>query len=502
MPPLRPRTRRRARLRLTRLEDRTLPAGGLTAVVTAGVLRVTDWQAGEVIAVHQAAAAVSVESAGVTQVFVGSSRVWLDVQWDARVVNDAAGPGGAAARPVQVARRDATGARFTATVDLAPGAWSGPAGVTPPAPPAPPSPPPSAPFDWFGAALQDAGLRTLARVEAGDGVLDRADVLHLLALAQSDGTVSAAEFHDLGTLLHPARVTFGTGPGYALPDPVRVLMTDVVDGTAANKLFQGAALGNLHAGSAADQLNKLVGKWFFGMDHPRVRAGETYRLVGGALFQGGPAFRDVDQGSLGDCYFVAALAEVAQDRPQAIKDLFTDNGDGTFTVRFFDNGVADYVTVDRFLPTDAAGHAVYAGFGGGRSDSTGNELWVALAEKAYAQINEEGWLGHAAANAYSAIDGGFSDLALKHIAGGAAGWTWITAATANQLLAAVAAARPTVLGSKESNPGNGVVDGHGYALVGYNAATRKFTLYNPWGSTIDLTWAQIQASFNGFWQSA
>jgi hypothetical protein len=466
----------------------------LTVAVSGVVLRVTDWRAGDAVAVHQTPGGVTLAAAGTTQAFADIARVWVDVQADARVTNDTAGLGTTAARLVQVARRDVTGSRFVSTITLAAGATSGPA-VSPP----PGSPP--TPADWFDTAVQDTTLRTLARSEAQDGTLDRGDVLRLFAQVGADGTVSTAEFHDLGDLLHPARVTFGTGPGYAMPAPVQALAADVIDGDASNRVFQGTALGNLHAGSGADQLNKLVAKWFLGQDRPQVRAGETYRLVSGALFQNGPGFRDVRQGNLGDCYFVAALAEVALDRPQAIKDMFTDNGDGTFTVRFFRDGTQQYVTVDRFLPTDAAGRVVYAAVGG-RYDSAGNELWVALAEKAYAQINEDGWLGHAATNSYAAIDGGYSDLVFKHVMGVAAGWTWGTASSAAQLAAAAAAGRPTVLSSRQSGSGNGVVDGHGYALVGYNPAAQTFTLYNPWGSTIDLTWAQIQASFYGFWQSA
>ena len=59
-----------------------------------------------------------------------------------------------------------------------------------------------------------------------------------------------------------------------------------------------------------------------------------------------------------------------------------------------------------------------------------------------------------------------------------------------------------MFGSRTSNPGNGVAASHAYALTSYSAATGKFTLYNPWGSTIDLTWDQIRTSFNGYWQSA
>jgi hypothetical protein len=42
----------------------------------------------------------------------------------------------------------------------------------------------------------------------------------------------------------------------------------------------------------------------------------------------------------------------------------------------------------------------------------------------------------------------------------------------------------------------GLYSSHAYAIVGYNASTDKFTLYNPWGSNQpgQLTWSQLQAT--------
>ena len=42
----------------------------------------------------------------------------------------------------------------------------------------------------------------------------------------------------------------------------------------------------------------------------------------------------------------------------------------------------------------------------------------------------------------------------------------------------------------------GLYANHAYAIVGYNASTDTFTLYNPWGTDQpgQLTWAQLQAS--------
>ena len=75
----------------------------------------------------------------------------------------------------------------------------------------------------------------------------------------------------------------------------------------------------------------------------------AYAEAAGSLFCFGPSETDVDQGSVGDCYFLASLGSVADRDPGRIEDIFTDNGDGTFTVRFFRDGNAEYVTVDRFL---------------------------------------------------------------------------------------------------------------------------------------------------------
>src|SRR5207244_2789506 len=77
--------------------------------------------------------------------------------------------------------------------------------------------------------------------------------------------------------------------------------------------------------------------------------------------------------------------------PSAIENMFIVNGDGTYTVRFFNGSSAEYVTVDSFLPTDSSGSFVFANMGG-QASSSSNELWVALAEKAYVQLNECTWL--------------------------------------------------------------------------------------------------------------
>ncbi len=59
--------------------------------------------------------------------------------------------------------------------------------------------------------------------------------------------------------------------------------------------------------------------------------------------------------------------------------------------------------------------------------------------------------------------------------------------------------------SKSSGTSLGVVAGHAYAVVGYNATTKQFTLFNPWGinngfapGLLTLSWSQIQSNFSYF----
>ena len=78
----------------------------------------------------------------------------------------------------------------------------------------------------------------------------------------------------------------------------------------------------------------------------------------------GYSANDVDQGATGSCYFLSALAGTADKKESIIEDMFTDNGDGTWSVRFITNGQADYVTVDNMMATRSNGTYLYANAGG------------------------------------------------------------------------------------------------------------------------------------------
>jgi hypothetical protein len=356
-------------------------------------------------------------------------------------------------------------------------------------------------FDWFDKNLTNPDLRSRARLEFRDGVLGRNDMLNIYTTVSSDNYVSTSELNDLKTLLS-TRIN--------MPADSRYFANMIANGDRANQWYRGGTLGNLYAGASGAHLSKLADKWFKGGDLPGIEAGFHYEYAYGQLFVNGPNYTDVDQGSASDCYFLAALGETAQHRPSIIQNMFGSNGDGTFVVRFVTSGVTRYVTVNRYLPARNDGTAAYAGWGstmnangtfvGNQFNNSNNELWVALAEKAYAQLNESGVIGQDGTNTYVGIDFGNTGKAFGHITGKNGAFYDLSQ---SGIINAQNAGKAISLSTKDSGVAAGIVANHAYMLVGYNSGTGLFELFNPHGfvtggnTVLQLTWSQIVASFDG-----
>jgi hypothetical protein len=222
-----------------------------------------------------------------------------------------------------------------------------------------------------------------------------------------------------------------------------------------------------------------------GSNEPTTDSGVTYSPVTGSLFgSNGPSYLDVHQGTVGDCWLMASLAEVAARNPQDIINMFAYKGTtsmngatvGVYSVRFYNNaGAAVYVTVDTELPN-----------GGTYYDHVSNGiLWVALAEKAYAEANGAGYVttGNMGNNSYSALNGGWPSWALQAITGKPASSFVINP---SNIASAWKAGQLIVLGTSP-NAGDNLIVGdsqgtHAYAMINYNASSgNPFELYNPWG---------------------
>jgi hypothetical protein len=347
--------------------------------------------------------------------------------------------------------------------------------------------------DWFTNNIHDANLQNLVRQLDTDGSLTRNDMLSIFSEVENGG-VSATEYSDLRTLL-----TAGNGNPVSMPDYVRDLADKVVFGDSANSTYQGHGLGNLFAGSSAVQLADLVGKWFLGNDLPATGGGLQYAAAAGSLFGSGPTITNVVQGEVSDCYFVAAVGEIVLRSPNDIRSMFIDNGDGTYTVRFYKpNGTADYVTVNRMVATTGSGTFYYANLGQSVSDPN-TVLWVSLLEKAYAQVAQEGWSRGAsnAANSYGVLNLGWEGDVVRQLTKDSVTFNSLNSGSASAILGAFGAGHLVALDSN-NNTNSGIISDHVYVMTGYSNGI--FTLYNPWGYYQSVSWATIVQNF-GAWSN-
>lgn len=223
----------------------------------------------------------------------------------------------------------------------------------------------------------------------------------------------------------------------------------------------------------------------------------TQRLDAPLVVNGIKGASDVRQGGLADCYFVAAVAAVAEKNPNLIQEAMRENADGTVTFRFFKPSTDAYgrpvmqphfETVDRLLPAPRDGKLPF-----GRSSE--HEAWFPLMEKAYAQMN----------GGYQAIGaGGSPSSALEALTGVPARYTAIDkaspSATFQTIKDQLESGKFLVASTPASGrkPGlittlldafmatkRGIVPWHAYSVLGVEEHRgRQFVLLrNPWANT-------------------
>jgi hypothetical protein len=386
-------------------------------------------------------------------------------------------------------------------------------------------------------------------------VLTNGQVSFTPATPSPQAALTASQLTDLQSLDHDHA-------HWGLTPDATNLLGKVVYQNPANLNYQGAPLlpsGQLTAGTADSVVQDLVGKWFYGADLPdattaAVNAGVpdtvVYQTAQGTLFgPNGPSQNDIAQGWLGDCYFMSALGAVARQAPQAIENMFINNGDGTYTVRFFEldqsNGTwhPDYVTVNLQLPVlQQSGQFAFADwyqYGQPTTyTSTSAALWPALAEKAYAQLAEEGWSRQEGGggsgidstpadwdqNSYDALNAG-NGAAVQQLTGSNItndiGLAHVGSSSESALETAFAHGTLITIGSLAQEPSNVptnsagaplIIPGHVYSLKSVNTHSGTFELINPFYDNsiypgdgqrdVTLTWSQLKAYLNDAWEVA
>jgi hypothetical protein len=209
---------------------------------------------------------------------------------------------------------------------------------------------------------------------------------------------------------------------------------------------------------------------------------------------------DVDQGYLGDCWFMAAVAAVARAKPEALRKLIKANADGSYDVTIYVDkwfsvkGKPKVIkNVRPTFPTDENGKPAFAGLGD-------KELWVMILEKAYAihvggydDLDEGGDAGDAIA-ALSGVDAesyGLSGMSEKEIL--------------DKINSAIKNKRPIVASSQDFDKSDkkkseivaklGIAGNHAYSVKGVTGT--NVDLHNPWGhSDISVPVADFKKYFD------
>lgn len=188
------------------------------------------------------------------------------------------------------------------------------------------------------------------------------------------------------------------------------------------------------------------------------------------LFLDGPQYNDIAQGQVSDCYFLAMLSSLADTDPQLIRQAIAPLGDGTYAVRFYQNGQSVYYRIDSDLPVSTGSSLAYA-----KASDTG-EIWVPLLEKAYAFFRK-------GLNSYASLKGGWMNEAYVAVTGVS---TTNRSAASSDIVAfltsSLNAGHAVTVGTKAlvAEP---IIASHAYVIrsVDYNNGNSYVTLYNPWG---------------------
>ena len=101
------------------------------------------------------------------------------------------------------------------------------------------------------------------------------------------------------------------------------------------------------------------------------------------LFEGKIEFNDVQQGALGDCYFLSSITALTE-YPYLIKEKFRTksfNEEGYYEIIFFIDGEWQIVFIDDYLPYNTLSRNFAFAL------PNNNELWAMLLEKAWAKLN-------------------------------------------------------------------------------------------------------------------
>lgn len=216
---------------------------------------------------------------------------------------------------------------------------------------------------------------------------------------------------------------------------------------------------------------------------------------------------DLNQGYLGDCWFLAALGSVTSTHPDFVAEHVTENANGTFTVKLYrDDGTPVEVTVTSDLPTIGTTADPRLVFARSPERMATGELWLAVYEKAFAQYK----------GSYGAIEGGHGDWAMPVITGNPAERQAPSDFTLEEVATHIGEGDVMTLGTTNDKTlwwgdddhriaEGRIVSNHEYVVqsVDLDATPPTITVLNPWGSRssaqhiVTVTESEFHQYFDG-----
>ncbi|MEM9773793.1 MAG: C2 family cysteine protease [Chloroflexota bacterium] len=143
-------------------------------------------------------------------------------------------------------------------------------------------------------------------------------------------------------------------------------------------------------------------------------AGARYTLIEGhQAFVSGIHPNDVDQGLLGDCFFLSSIASIAQQRPSIIKNLIETLPNESYNVKLFKRGWFGRLTPMTINVTPSVpqrdGKILFTKVGDVIKSRFGRqvEVWPIILEKAYADMM----------GGYNKVIGGWPHHAMESLTG-------------------------------------------------------------------------------------
>ncbi|WP_285494135.1 C2 family cysteine protease [Actinomadura sp. NBRC 104425] len=203
-------------------------------------------------------------------------------------------------------------------------------------------------------------------------------------------------------------------------------------------------------------------------DNPAIAWGpvQNARVWGDS---GLPSLEDLNQGGLGDCWWLSSMGALAQtpEGRRRLRNMIRQNPNGTYTVTFPDG---DQVTVTPYFPINRDGNLSFS-----QPEGQPPTIWPLILEKAFAQ--KEG--------GFDEINGGDPARGMEVLTGHDSDSEDADDVTRQDLENWLNSGRPVVVSTKDDVDGKEIYQqrlhaDHAYVVKGITK-DGKVELFNPWG---------------------